>query len=120
MNIMLDDATRYRLLKLLQDDPRLSQRKLARAMGISLGKVNYCLNALLKKGLVKISDFKNNPNKNQYAYLLTKRGVEEKARVTLEFLKQKQREYELLRTELEQLRAEVSMMDAQAPGRAQD
>ncbi len=111
---MLDEGTHYRLLKLLQDNPELTQRELAEAMGVSLGKTNYCLKALVEKGLIKAANFKNNPNKKQYAYLLTPKGIEEKARITLRFLKRKQQEYEALKEEIERLHGEVSEM-ATAP-----
>ena len=107
---MLDEATHYRLLKLLQDNPELTQRELAQQMGVSLGKTNYCLKALVEKGLIKAANFKNNPNKKQYAYLLTPKGIEEKARITLHFLKRKQQEYEVLRDEIERLHSEVSQL----------
>lgn len=104
---MLDDATHYRLLKLLQDNPELTQRELAEAAGVSLGKINYCLKALIEKGLVKAGNFKNNPNKKAYAYLLTPKGIEEKARITLRFLRRKQQEYEAIKQELADLQNEA-------------
>lgn len=107
---MLDEATHYRLLKLLQDNPELTQRELAQAMGVSLGKTNYCLKALVEKGLIKAANFKNNPNKKNYAYLLTPKGIEEKARITLRFLKRKQQEYEALKDEIDRLHGEVSQL----------
>lgn len=108
---MLDEAIHYRLLKLLQANPELTQRELAKAMGVSLGKINYCLKALVEKGLVKAANFRNHPNKKCYAYLLTPKGIEEKARITLRFLKRKQQEYEALKAEIERLRNEVSQME---------
>lgn len=104
---MLDESTHYRLLKLLQDNPELTQRELAEAAGISLGKVNYCLKALIGKGLIKATNFKNNPNKKAYVYLLTPKGLEEKARITLRFLQRKQREYEAIKQELAELQREA-------------
>lgn len=104
---MLDEATHYRLLKLLQDNPELTQRELAEAAGISLGKVNYCLKALIGKGLIKAANFRNNPNKKAYAYLLTPKGIEEKARITLRFLQRKQQEYEAIKQELAELQQEA-------------
>jgi EPS-associated MarR family transcriptional regulator len=112
---MLDEATHYRLLKLLQDNPELTQRGLAEAAGISLGKVNYCLKALIEKGLIKAANFRNNPNKKAYAYLLTPKGIEEKARIAVRFLRRKQQEYEALRSEIEGLRREVSRFAADTP-----
>ena len=84
---MLTEEVRYRLLKLLEPNPRLSQREVARELGISVGKVNYCLKALVDKGWIKAANFKNSQNKTAYMYLLTRRGFEEKARVTATFLK---------------------------------
>jgi EPS-associated MarR family transcriptional regulator len=104
---MLDETTHYSLLKILEENPGLSQRDLAKRLGISLGKVNFCLNALVAKGSLKISNFRNNENKLAYAYLLTPRGIEEKANVTVRFLKHKLQEYELLRKQIEELKYEA-------------
>jgi len=106
----IDDETRYRILKLLEAQPELSQRELARELGVSLGKANYCLRALVAKGLVKAVNFKNNRNKKAYAYYLTPKGIDEKARVTLRFLMQKAQEYEALKRELRQLRREAGVI----------
>jgi EPS-associated MarR family transcriptional regulator len=105
---MLTDEVRYKLLRLLGSNPRLSQRDVARALGISLGKVNYCLQSLMKKGWIKAINFKNSRNKIAYMYLLTPRGIEEKAGVTVRFLQRKMGEYDALRAEIEQIREEVS------------
>lgn len=104
---MLDESTHYWLLKTLQDNPSLSQRDLAKHLGISLGKVNFCLNALVTKGSLKIHNFRNSDNKLAYTYLLTPHGIEDKARVTIHFLRRKMREYEALRAEIKQLQHEV-------------
>ncbi len=104
---MLDETTHYSLLKTLEENPGLSQRDLAKRLGVSLGKVNYCLNALVEKGSLKINNFRNNENKLAYAYLLTPRGVEQKARMTIEFLQIKVQEYERLRMEIEELKREA-------------
>jgi EPS-associated MarR family transcriptional regulator len=104
---VLTDPQRLELLKLLHDQPQLSQRDLARAMGVSLGKANYCLKALMEKGLVKLGNFRRNPDKREYAYLLTPAGLEEKTRITLAFLKRKVAEYEALEKEIEQLRGDL-------------
>jgi EPS-associated MarR family transcriptional regulator len=104
---MLDETTHYGLLKTLENNPGLSQRDLAKLLGISLGKVNFCLNALVEKGSLKIKNFRNNENKLVYAYLLTPRGIEEKARITVRFLRHKLQEYEQLRKEIEVLRCEA-------------
>jgi EPS-associated MarR family transcriptional regulator len=104
---MLTDEYRYKVLKLLAGNPHLSQRDLARELGISLGKVNYCLQALIEKGMIKASNFKNSQNKQAYAYLLTPKGIEDKTRVTVRFLNCKLAEYKTLQSEIEHLRQEV-------------
>jgi EPS-associated MarR family transcriptional regulator len=104
---VLNDETRYRILKMLEADPQASQRRIADELGISLGRVNYCLQALIRKGLVKASNFRNSANKRAYLYLLTPRGIEEKARVTARFLRVKLDEYEILKRELEELQREA-------------
>lgn len=104
---MLDETTHYSLLKTLEENPGLSQRDLAKKLGVSLGKVNFCLKALIEKGSVKINNFRNSENKLAYAYLLTPHGVEEKARITVHFLKNKMQEYERLRAEIEELKREA-------------
>ena len=110
----LTDEMRYKLLKLLESDPNISQRQLADALGISLGKVNYCLKALMTKGLIKAKNFRNSQNKLGYVYMLTARGLEDKARVTVRFLKYKINEYEELEKEIEQLRREAAENEAVA------
>jgi EPS-associated MarR family transcriptional regulator len=104
---MLDENTHYTLLKLLEDSPGMSQRDLAKKLGISLGKVNFCLKALVEKGSVKIDNFRKSDNKLGYAYLLTPHGIEQKARITVEFLQKKVREYERLKVEIDELRNSV-------------
>src|SRR3990172_695756 len=104
---MFDDNTSYGLLKTLENNPSLSQRDLAKRLGVSLGKVNFCLNALVEKGCLKVNNFRNSDNKLAYAYLLTPRGVEEKARITVYFLKYKMQEYERLRAEIAELKKEA-------------
>jgi EPS-associated MarR family transcriptional regulator len=103
---MLSDEMRLKLMRLFEANPKASQRDVAREFGISLGKVNYCLQALMQKGWVKASRFKNSRNKAAYRYLLTPRGIEEKAALTVRFLQIKMREYETLRAEIEQLQRE--------------
>jgi EPS-associated MarR family transcriptional regulator len=104
---MLSDEMRYRVMRLLEANPQLSQRDLARELGISLGKVNYCLQALIRKGSVKATNFKNSHQKAAYMYLLTPHGIEEKGRLTVQYLRIKMREYEKLRVEIEQMRREA-------------
>jgi EPS-associated MarR family transcriptional regulator len=97
-----------KVLRLLESDSRLSQRELAQALGISLGKTNYCVRALLDKGLIKMQNFRNSDRKLGYAYLLTPAGIAAKADLTRRFLKIKMREYEALKFEIEQLQAEAN------------
>ena len=104
----MTDELRYHLLGLLAANPELSQREIANALGLSLGKVNYCLRALAEKGWVKARNFKNSRNKLAYMFLLTPSGVEEKARVTYTFLLAKLEEVDALRKEIEALRDEVT------------
>jgi EPS-associated MarR family transcriptional regulator len=103
----LADETRYKLMRLLEANPRMSQREAARELGISLGKVNFCVQALVHKGWIKATRFKNSHNKAAYMYLLTPRGIEQKASLTVEFLRIKMREYKVLRDEIDQIRREV-------------
>lgn len=98
----------YKLFNLVEQQPDISQRDLAKEMGISLGKTNYCLKGLMDKGWLKARNFKNSNNKIAYAYVLTPRGLQEKAKITARFLKNKVREYEILKREIEQLRQEIS------------
>ena len=104
---IMTEETRYKLLKILSDNSDVSQRELADELGISLGKVNYCLKALKDKGLIKARNFKSNPIKRGYLYVLTPKGIEEKSKVTVRFFKRKIEEYELLKQEIGQLRQEV-------------
>jgi EPS-associated MarR family transcriptional regulator len=97
-----------RLLRLIEANPDLSQRDLSRELGMSLGKVNYCLKALVDKGLVKAGNFNKNNNKLSYAYLLTPRGIKSKTLITADFLQRKIAEYESLKTEIAELKREVS------------
>ncbi|MDH5216068.1 MAG: MarR family EPS-associated transcriptional regulator [Gammaproteobacteria bacterium] len=108
---MLTDEMSYKLLKLLEEEPKLSQRELATQMGISLGKVNYCLRALVQKGLIKMRNFKNSSRKSKYKYLLTQKGLEEKSRITMHFLYSKMKEYEKLKLEILELKREVDTLD---------
>jgi len=101
------EAWRLQVLKLLQANPTLSQRQLATELGVSLGKANYCLRALVEKGLVKLGNFSKNPNKRHYAYILTPAGLEEKSRITLAFLKRKETEFEAIRREIEVLKGDL-------------
>ncbi len=104
---MLTDELRYKLFTLLEASPELSQREVAHELGISLGRVNYCLKALISRGWIKAANFKNSKNKAAYMYLMTPRGIEERARVTARFLRYKLQEYEALRSEIETIRSEA-------------
>ena len=90
----------FEVLRKLQKKPEASQRELAEDLGFSLGKLNYCLKALKEKGLIKIENFKKNPNKINYFYILTPKGIQEKTRLTLNFMKRKMDEYEQLKKEI--------------------
>lgn len=97
----------FRVLKLLQDQPDLSQRELADKLGVSNGKVHYCMKALIDKGLVKLANFASSKHHLGYAYLLTPTGIAQKAAMTSRFLKRKTAEYEALKAEIASLRAEL-------------
>jgi EPS-associated MarR family transcriptional regulator len=109
---MLSDEYRYKILKCLEANPEISQRELAGELGISLGRVNFCVQALIEKGLVKAKNFRNSKNKKGYAYLLTPRGIEEKAKITVQFLKIKIAEHEALTKEIKGLREEAVQVQA--------
>ena len=103
----------FRVMRLLEAQPEISQRELAQQVGLSLGALNYCLRALMAKGLVKVQNFGVSPNKLGYAYLLTPQGFKAKAEMTSGFLKRKLAEYEALRAEIESLRTEMGPGPAQ-------
>jgi EPS-associated MarR family transcriptional regulator len=104
--LMNSQDIRLDLLRKLESNPQSTQRELSREMGVSLGKVNYCMKKLTEKGLIKLSNFTHNQNKMGYAYLLTPSGVEEKTRLTISFLKRKIVEYEILKKEINALQLE--------------
>ena len=105
--IMIDQELEYRALKILEQQPDLTQRQLAEALGVSLGKTNYVLKSLIDVGWVKLDNFQKSDNKWGYAYLLTPSGVTEKAAITLRFLKRKQQEHNDLQLEIARLQKEV-------------
>jgi EPS-associated MarR family transcriptional regulator len=105
---MITDEYRYKILKLLEAQPEISQRELAKSLGVSLGKANFCLKALIDIGLIKASNFRNSKNKLAYMYLLTPNGIEEKSSITLRFLKSKMQEYEILQAEISALMQEAN------------
>ncbi len=104
---------RLDLLRRLESNPQYTQRELSQEMGVSLGKVNYCIKKLTEKGLIKLTNFTHNPNKMGYAYLLTPSGIEEKSRLTFLFLKRKIIEYEILKKEINELKLESEKMDTE-------
>lgn len=101
------EVSHLQLLKLIERSPGLSQRELARELGVSLGKTHYLLHALVEKGLVKANNFRRNDNKLAYAYLLTPTGVREKIRMTRDYLRRKEIEYETIVAEIDALRSEL-------------
>jgi len=98
------------LLRKLQLNPKLTQRELSKEMGISLGKVNYCMQKLIEKGWVKLTNFSHSSNKLGYMYFLTRKGVEQKSKLTTSFLKIKLEEFEILRDEISQLKLDENEM----------
>jgi EPS-associated MarR family transcriptional regulator len=107
MNDAFNQEIRYRLLKVLSQDASLTQREMAGEMGISLGKVNYCVSELARNGFIKIKRFKDSQNKFQYLYNLTPRGLEAKAGLTISFLKQKMSEYSEIKRQIKELAKEI-------------
>ena len=108
--LMNNQDIRLDLLRKLESNPQFTQRELSREMGVSLGKVNYCMKKLTEKGLIKLTNFTHNPNKVGYAYLLTPSGVQEKTRLTFSFLKRKLIEYDVLKKEINMLKLETEEM----------
>ncbi len=106
---MLTDEYRYKILKLLETKPEVSQRELAKELDISLGKANFCLKGLIQIGFIKATNFRNSNNKLAYMYLLTPSGLEAKSIITLRFLRSKIQEYELLQAEIRLLMQETKL-----------
>lgn len=104
----MDIELRHKLFLILSKHPEITQRNLSQQLGVSLGKTNYCLRALMQKGWVKAQNFKTNKNKKAYTYYLTKAGLEEKARLAIQFLRKKQEEYEVLKEAIEELEKELA------------
>ena len=96
-----NDLENLNILRKIKSKPNATQRELAQELGISLGKLNYCLNALIGKGLVKIKNFRKNPKKISYVYILTPRGIMKKTKLTINFMKRKMQEYEELKSEVD-------------------
>ena len=99
---MKENQDHFEILRKLNKKPQSSQRELAQELGFSLGKLNYCLKELQKKGLIKIENFKKNPNKINYLYVLTPEGLAQKTKLTINFMKRKMREYDELKKEIEE------------------
>ena len=108
--IRFQEDTKFRVMRLIQDNPSLTQRELAEALGISLGGLNYCLRALIAKGLVKMHNFNQAENKLKYVYVLTPSGIKERSSLTYRFLERKMKEYEDLKAEINALKSEVEMV----------
>lgn len=106
----LQEDVRFRLLRLLQENPEMSQRELAEAVGISVGSVHYALKALLDKGLIKLGNFSAAKDKRRYAYFLTPKGLAEKAAITKDFLARKRAEYDALKAEIDALQNELGAL----------
>ena len=102
----MKESIQYHIFKQIQDNPEITQRELASKAGVSVGKANYCLKALMDKGLIKAINFKNSRSKAAYLYKLTPQGIEEKAKLTVRFLKYKMAEYDRIKAEIEELRTE--------------
>ena len=98
---MNNNQDNLNILRKIQKEPQSNQRKLAKELGFSLGKLNYCLNALKDKGLIKIHNFRKNPNKFNYIYVLTPRGIAAKTKLSINFMKMKMKEYDELKKEIE-------------------
>jgi EPS-associated MarR family transcriptional regulator len=100
------------LLSKLESNPEYTQRELSQEMGVSLGKINYCMKKLIEKGLIKLSNFSDNPNKVNYIYLLTPKGIEQKTRLTFAFLAIKLEEYEILKNEISKLKQDAEKLQS--------
>ena len=103
----IQEDTNFRVMRILQENPDLTQRELAEKLGVSVGGLNYCLNALMDKGWVKMQNFQNSKNKFKYVYLLTPQGIAEKVALTSRFLERKMEEYEALKAEIESLHQDL-------------
>ena len=107
------EDVRLRIMRLISENPELSTRQIAAEVGVSNGSAYYVLTALVQKGFVKLENFRQNPRKGQYAYLLTPRGIREKSLLTHRFIDRKKQEYERLRAEIEALEDEVGLINAE-------
>jgi EPS-associated MarR family transcriptional regulator len=107
MGMRLTDDVRYRIVRLIEHNPTISQRELALALGVSLGKTNFCIRALIEKGILKVQRFCTSRNKRAYVYVLTPQGVEDRFKLTMRYLQTKIREYDALEAEIAELRNQV-------------
>ena len=103
----IQEDTYFRVMRILQENPDLTQRELAEKLGVSVGGLNYCLKALMDKGCVKMQNFQNSKNKFKYVYLLTPQGIAERVALTSRFLDRKMQEYEAFKAEIESLHQDV-------------
>jgi EPS-associated MarR family transcriptional regulator len=109
----MDEEIRYKILSILKDDPNLTQREMMQQTGVSLGKVNYCVSALVEKGQIRVERFKNDFNKTAYLYHITPTGIKAFTNLSLRFLKIKLKEYDRIKAQIESLYQQVHNMDAQ-------
>lgn len=110
-DVAADSGERLELMRMLSEEPAVSQREISKRLGLSLGKANYLVRALLEKGYVKAENFRRSDNKTAYAYLLTPKGIAEKLRLTRAFLERKTHEFEALKREIRSLKTEVAAQD---------
>jgi EPS-associated MarR family transcriptional regulator len=108
----IQEDTQFRIMRLLHDNPDMTQRELADKLGMSVGGLNYCLKALIEKGFIEMANFQKSKNKFKYVYLLTPYGIAKKLTLTSSFLMRKMEEYESLKSEIEALKAEVGIQQA--------
>jgi EPS-associated MarR family transcriptional regulator len=108
INLNTNTETHLKVLRSIEENPEITQRELSQELGVSLGKINYCLKALIEKGFVKARNFHNSNNKRAYLYKLTPSGIEAKARISVSFLRRKLREYAQLKIEIDQLENEIN------------
>ncbi len=114
MNTLIDKEIHLKILRVLQDNSMITQRDMNKKMGVSVGKINYCISALSEKGLIKVERFNKAKNKSAYIYRLTPKGLEEIARLTLSFLKLKVKEYKRVKQEIQSLYDQVNKIDLES------